>query len=56
MAVTSVAHGHEECVVDQLETLDTQTAAGVYVLVVDTVNMVAGDITVLSIFTKAIHD
>lgn len=56
MAITSVAHGHEESVLDQLETLDTQTTAGVYVLVVDTVNMLNGDVTVLSIFTKCIHD
>jgi cephalosporin hydroxylase len=56
MAVISVAHGHEESVLDQLETLDTQTTAGVYVFVVDTVNMANGDVTVLSIFTKAIHD
>lgn len=56
MAVTSVVHGNEECTVDVLSTLATQTTAGVYVLVVDTVNMVNGDVTVLSIFTKCVHD
>jgi hypothetical protein len=45
MAVTSVASGTEH-------TLTTQTTAGVYVLVVDMVNMVVGDITILRIKTK----
>ena len=56
MAVTSVAHGLEDCVLDELEVLATETTAGVYVLVVDTNEMVNGDITVLSIFTKCVHD
>ena len=56
MAVTSVAHATQSATVTTEHTLDTQTTAGVYVLVVNTVNMVAGDILVLRLKTKAVHD
>lgn len=52
MAVTSVGSGHQESVLDTEHTLDTETTGGVYVLVLDTNEMVNGDITVLRIKTK----
>jgi hypothetical protein len=56
MAVTSVAHGSQTATLDTEHTLDTQTVAGVYVLVVDTTNLVAGDIVILRLKVKAVHD
>ena len=52
MAVTSVGSGHWDGTLDSEDTLDTETTAGVYVLVVDLNEMVDGDITVLRIKTK----
>lgn len=52
MAVASVGTGTQTAVVDTEHTLDTETTAGVYVLVIDTANMVNGDIVTLKIKTK----
>jgi hypothetical protein len=52
MAVTSVGSGTQTATLDTEHTLDTETTAGVYVLVVDTNAMVAGDIVILRIKTK----
>lgn len=52
MAVTSVGSGTQTATLDTEHTLDTETSAGVYVLVVDTSNMTFGDITLLRIYTK----
>ena len=52
MAVTSVGSGTQTATLDTEHTLDTETDAGVYVLVIDTSNMAAGDITILRIKTK----
>lgn len=52
MAITSAGSGHQEATLDTEHTLDTETTAGVYVLVVDLNEMVAGDITILRIKTK----
>ena len=54
MALTSVASGTQTAVVNTEHTLDTETVAGAYVLVVDTVNMVNGDVLELRLKTKAI--
>jgi hypothetical protein len=56
MSVTSVAHGSQSAVIDTEHTLDTQTAAGVYILVVDLVAMSNVDTVELRIYTKAVHD
>lgn len=52
MAITSVGTGTQTATLDTEHTLDTETTAAVYVLVVDTSNMVAGDIVILRIKTK----
>ena len=52
MAVTSVGSGSQTCTLDTEHTLDTETTAGVYVLVVDTTNMAMGDIVIFRIKTK----
>jgi len=52
MAVTSVGSGQQTAVVDTEHTLDTETAAGVYVLVVDTNEMINGDVVILRLKTK----
>ena len=52
MAVVSIANGAQTAVISTEHTLDTQTAPGVYVLVVDTTNMVNGDVAILRIKTK----
>lgn len=52
MSVTSVGSGHQEATLDVEHTLDTETGAGVYVLVVDLNEMINGDITILRIKTK----
>lgn len=54
MAVESVASGTQTATIDTEHTLTTQTAAGVYVLVVDTNNMVNGDVVILRIKTKVL--
>lgn len=56
MSLASVAHGSQTATVDTEHTLDTQTTAGVYVLVVDMTNLAAGDIVILRIKVKAVHD
>jgi hypothetical protein len=56
MALTSAAHGSQTATIDTEHTLITQTTAGVYVLVVDMTNLVAGDIVVLRIKVKVVHD
>lgn len=52
MAVASVGSGTQAATLDTEHTLDTETTAGVYVLVVDTNNLVNGDIVILRIYTK----
>ena len=52
MAVTSVGSGTQTATVTTEHTLDTESTAVVYVLVVDTANMVNGDILTLKIKTK----
>jgi len=52
MAVASVGSGTQTATIDTEHTLDTETDAGVYVLVVDTSNMVDGDIVTFRIKTK----
>lgn len=52
MAVTSVGSGTQSATLDTEHTLDTETNAGVYVLVVDLNAMANGDITILRIKTK----
>jgi hypothetical protein len=52
MAVTSVGTATQTATLDTEHTLDTETTPGVYVLVVDTANLVAGDIVLLRIKTK----
>jgi hypothetical protein len=52
MAVTSAGSGTQTATIDTEHTLDTETTAGVYVLVVDTANMVNGDVTTFKLKTK----
>lgn len=52
MTVASVDAGSQTATISTEHTLSTQTAAGVYVLVVDCNAMVAGDIVELRIKTK----
>jgi len=52
MALASVGSGTQTATLDTEHTLDTETNAGVYVLVVDTSNMVNGDIVIFKIKTK----
>lgn len=52
MAVTSVGSASQSATLDTEHTLDTETTAGVYVFVLDTNAMVAGDITIIRIKTK----
>jgi hypothetical protein len=54
MAVTSVGSGTQTATLDTEHTLDTETGAGVYVLVVDTANMANGDVVILRLKTKAL--
>jgi hypothetical protein len=53
MAVTSVGSGSQSATLDTEHTLDTETTAGVYVLVVDMNNLADGDVVILRIKTKA---
>jgi hypothetical protein len=53
MAVTSVGSGSQACTLDTEHTLDTETTAGVYVLVVDLNPLVDGDTVILRLKTKA---
>jgi hypothetical protein len=50
--ITSVGTGTQTAVIDTEHTLDTETTAGVYVLVVDTCNLTYGDVVVLKAKTK----
>ena len=52
MALASVGSDTQTATIDTEHTLDTETSAGIYVLVVDASNMVAGDIVTLRIKTK----
>jgi hypothetical protein len=52
MSVSSVGSGTQTATVTTEHTLDTETSPGVYVLVVDTANMVNGDILELRLKTK----
>lgn len=52
MAVTSVATGTQTAVINTEHVLTTQTAAGVYILVVELTNLAAGDAVTLRIKTK----
>ena len=52
MALASVGSGTQTATLDTEHTLDTETTAGVYVLVVDMANLVAGDTVILRIKTK----
>jgi hypothetical protein len=54
MAITSKASDTQTAVIDTEHTLSTETDTGVYVLCVDLANMVAGDVVVLKLKTKAI--
>lgn len=56
MAVESVGHGSQTATIDTEHTLDTETSEGVYVLVVNMYNLAAGDIVILRIKTKTVHD
>jgi hypothetical protein len=52
MAVTSVGSGTQLAVISTEHTLDTETTAAVYVLVVDLSNMAIGDSLTLRMKTK----
>ncbi len=52
MAVTSVGADTQTAVIDTEHTLDTETTAGVYVLVVDMNNLADGDVVILRMKTK----
>lgn len=52
MAVTSVGSGTQTATIDTEHTLDTETTAGVYILVVDASNMANGDVVTLRLKTK----
>lgn len=53
MAVTSVGSGTQTATIDTEHTLDTETTAGVYILIVDTGNLANGDIVTLRLKVKA---
>lgn len=53
MALASVGSGSQTAVIDTEHVLDTETAAGTYILVVDMINLVNGDTVTLRIKTKA---
>lgn len=52
MALSSVGSGSQTATLDTEHTLDTETGAGVYVLVVDMNNLVDGDVVILRMKTK----
>lgn len=52
MSLSSVGTGTQTAVISTEHTLDTETAAGVYILVVDMANLANGDIVTLKIKTK----
>lgn len=54
MGIISVANGTQSATIDSLHTLSSQTGVGVYVLKIDTGNMVTGDTLEISIFDKVL--
>jgi hypothetical protein len=52
MTVASVGADTQTAVIDTEHTLDTETTAGVYVLVVDMNNLADGDVVILRMKTK----
>lgn len=56
MSVTSVGSGTQTAVLDAEHLLDSEEAAGVYVLVVDMSNLANGDIVILRIYTRPIPE
>jgi hypothetical protein len=52
MAVSEQTSGSQTATLDTEHTLATISAAGVFILVVDTANMVNGDIMTLRLYTK----
>jgi hypothetical protein len=52
MALASVGTGTQTATIDTEHTLDTETTAGVYILVVDTANLANGDVVTFRIKTK----
>ena len=52
MTVASSGSGTQTATLDTEHTLDTETTAGVYVLVVDMNNLVDGDVVILKMKTK----
>jgi hypothetical protein len=52
MSLASVGSGTQTAVVTTEHTLDTETTAGVYILVADLSNLVAGDTVFLRLYTK----
>lgn len=54
MGLASAASGTQTATVNTEHSLSTQTGAGVYVLIVDTVNMVNGDTVEVRLKTKAL--
>ena len=54
MAISSIGSGTQTATVDTEHVLDTETDPGVYMLVVDTANMVNGDYLTLKIKVKCL--
>jgi hypothetical protein len=52
MAVTSVGSGDQSCTLDTEHTLDTETTAGIYVLVLELNNLANGDTLIVRMKTK----
>jgi hypothetical protein len=52
MAIVTVAEASQTATIGTEHTLTTQTGIGTYVLTVDTMNMVNGDVLELRIYTK----
>ena len=53
MGVQSVGSGSQTCTLDTEHTLDTETTAGVYVLVIDCNALANGDTVIIRLKTKA---
>jgi hypothetical protein len=52
MALTAAATGAQTATINTEHTLSTQTGIGIYVLHVDTNNLIAGDTVTLQIYSK----
>jgi len=52
MTIASADSGTQTATIDTEHVLATETEAGVYILVVDTANMINGDVVILKIKTK----